>query len=77
MNWWELVLSGLVDRLDKAIHAGAGLLGVSEDKNYMTGLWLIKRYKPELDELADRSDTTIDDKIVNKLYQVACSAWPE
>jgi hypothetical protein len=77
MTWWELVLSGLVDQLDKAIKAGADLAKISDDKNYMTALWLIKRYKPELDELADKSETSIDDKVVEELYQVACAAWPE
>ena len=77
MKWWELVLCGLVDQLDKAIKAGADLAKISEDKNYMAVLWLVRWYKAELDELADKSETTIDDKVVNELYQVACAAWPE
>jgi len=77
MNLLWTVLAGLIDQLDKAIKAGADLAQISDDKTYMTILWLIKRYKPELDELADRSDTTIDDSVVNELYQVACAAWPE
>ena len=77
MSWWELVLAGLIDQLDKAIKGGAGLVGIADNKHYMTVLWLVKRYKPELDELADRSDTTIDDSVVNELYQVALEAWPD
>ena len=77
MSWWELIISGLIDQLDKAIKAGADLAKISENKHYMTALWIVKRYKPELDEFAAKSDTTIDDKVVEEVYQVACEAWPE
>ena len=77
MNWWELVLSGLVDQLDKAIKAGADLAKISDNKHYMAVLCLIKWYKAELDELANKSETTIDNSVVEELYQVACAAWPD
>ena len=47
MSWWELILAGLVDQLDKAIKGVADLTDISDNKHYMTGLWLVKRYKPE------------------------------
>lgn len=73
----SLILSGLVNELDKAIKAGADLMQLTSDKHYKAALWLIKWYKPELDALADKSDTTFDDKVVDELYQVAVQAWPD
>lgn len=71
--WLEM----LVSQLDKAIKEAANLSDFADNKHFLTGMWLIKRHYVELKAAALKTDNTIDDAVVDELYQAASYFWPD
>ena len=69
-------LQMIVEFLDKAIKGAADLTGFNDNKHFLTGMFLIQRYYPELKAAAARTDNTLDDKIVDELYETSQHFWP-
>lgn len=71
--WLEMIVS----QLDKAIKSAVNLTDLAGNKHLMTSFWLIKRYYPELKDAALKTDNTIDDKVVDELWEAADYFWPD
>lgn len=74
MLFW---LQMLVSQLDKAIKEVASLSSFADNKHFLTGMWLIKRHYVELKAAALKTDNTIDDAVVDELYEAATYFWPD
>jgi len=71
-----IYLKMLIEFLDKGIKTAADVTGLSKNKHFLTGAWIMMRYYPELVAASKRTDNDLDDKIVEELYQASQQFWP-
>jgi len=73
----DFILETLVPYLDRVAKLGIDQAGIGSNKHFKFACFAVKYYHEDLREAAAKSETTIDDALVEEAYQIATEYWPE
>ena len=73
----DFILNMIVPYMDKAASLVIDNADMANNKHFLYACFTTIYYHDELVELAKRTDTLYDDKMVEEAYQVAQKYWKE
>jgi hypothetical protein len=73
----DFILETLVPYLDRVASLGIDQAGLGDNKHFIFACMAVDYYYDDLKEAAAKSETTIDDALVEEAYQIATKYLPE
>lgn len=71
----DFLLETLVPYLDRVASLGIEQAGVQDNKHFLFACHAVIYYHDELVAAAQKSETTVDDKLVEEAFQIASKYW--